>query len=97
MQVQAGHTSTTEVLKLLKAFEDETDYTVWSAVHNCVARLNQLLSHTDFHPTFATFVRHLFSKIGQKLGWEAKPGESECLVISFFMIMMCFSTNVVAI
>ncbi|XP_042203152.1 puromycin-sensitive aminopeptidase-like [Homarus americanus] len=73
--VQAGHTSTVEVLKVLRAFEDERDYTVWSAVHNCVARLNQLLSHTEFHPTFAAFVRHLFAKIGQKLGWEAKPGE----------------------
>ncbi|XP_069970729.1 puromycin-sensitive aminopeptidase isoform X1 [Penaeus vannamei] len=73
--VQAGHTNTVEVLKLLKAFEDETDYTVWSAVHNCVARLNQLISHTDFHPSFAAFVRKLFVKIGQKLGWEAKPGE----------------------
>ncbi|XP_050738577.1 puromycin-sensitive aminopeptidase-like isoform X2 [Eriocheir sinensis] len=73
--VQAGHTSTVEVLKVLQAFEDETDYTVWSAVHNCVARLNQLLSHTDFHPSFAAFVRHLFCKISQHLGWEAKPGE----------------------
>ncbi|KAG7156965.1 Puromycin-sensitive aminopeptidase-like 1, partial [Homarus americanus] len=53
--VQAGHTSTVEVLKVLRAFEDERDYTVWSAVHNCVARLNQLLSHTEFHPTFAAF------------------------------------------
>ncbi|KAK3888299.1 hypothetical protein Pcinc_007638 [Petrolisthes cinctipes] len=73
--VQAGHTSTVEVLKILRAFEDEEDFTVWSAVHNCVARLNQLLSHTDFHSTFAAFVRQLFSRIGQRLGWEAKPGE----------------------
>ncbi|KAK8732636.1 hypothetical protein OTU49_006856 [Cherax quadricarinatus] len=74
--VLAGHTSTVEVLKVLRAFEDETDYTVWSAVHNCVAHLNQLLSHTDFHSSFAAFVRQLFSKIGQKLGWETKPGET---------------------
>ncbi|XP_045101162.1 puromycin-sensitive aminopeptidase-like isoform X2 [Portunus trituberculatus] len=73
--VQAGHTSTVEVLKVLRAFEDETDYTVWSALHNCVARLNQLLSHTDFHHNFAAFVRNLFRKISQRLGWEAKPGE----------------------
>ncbi|MPC74063.1 Puromycin-sensitive aminopeptidase [Portunus trituberculatus] len=76
MQVQAGHTSTVEVLKVLRAFEDETDYTVWSALHNCVARLNQLLSHTDFHHNFAAFVRNLFRKISQRLGWEAKPGEN---------------------
>ncbi|XP_064113032.1 LOW QUALITY PROTEIN: puromycin-sensitive aminopeptidase-like [Macrobrachium nipponense] len=73
--VQAGHTKTVEILRLLQAFEDEIDYTVWSAVHNCVARLNQLISHTDFHSSFAAFVRKLFSKIGQKLGWEAKHGE----------------------
>ncbi|XP_076055525.1 puromycin-sensitive aminopeptidase isoform X1 [Oratosquilla oratoria] len=74
--VQAGHTSTVEVLKLLEAFMDEDNYTVWSEIHHCIAKLNQLISNTDYHPLFAAFVRRLFSKIGDKLGWEAKAGES---------------------
>lgn len=87
-----------EVLKVLQAFEDESDYTVWSAVHNCVARLNQLLSHTDFHSSFAAFVRHLFCKISQHLGWEAKPGESKYmslyLLIGIFTLIYRKSTPV---
>jgi puromycin-sensitive aminopeptidase len=45
--VQAGHTNTVEVLKLLQAYEDETDYTVWSSISNVLVKLNMLLSYTD--------------------------------------------------
>lgn len=45
--VKAGHTSTVEVLKLLRAFEDETDYNVWSSISNILGKLSQLLGHTD--------------------------------------------------
>lgn len=45
--VKAGHTSTVEVLKLLKAFEDETDYNVWSSMGNILGRVGQLLGQTE--------------------------------------------------
>lgn len=50
--VQAGKTSTVEVFKLLQAFEDETDYTVWSSISNILTRLGVLLSHTDSEDAF---------------------------------------------
>lgn len=50
--VQAGHTSTVEVFKLLKAFEGETDYTVWSSISNVLSKLGILLSHTDTEKKF---------------------------------------------
>lgn len=50
--VQAGHTSTVEVLKLLQAYEDETDYTVWSSISNILTKLGVLLSHTDCEDSF---------------------------------------------
>lgn len=50
--VQAGHASTVEVLKLLEAFVDETDYTVWSSVSNILTKLGVLLSHTDCEESF---------------------------------------------
>lgn len=46
--VKAGHTSTVEVLKFLRAFEDETDYNVWSSISNILSRLSQLLGNTPY-------------------------------------------------
>lgn len=50
--VQAGHTGTVEVLKLLEAFENEVDFTVWSSVSNVLSKLGVLLSHTDSEKAF---------------------------------------------
>lgn len=50
--VQAGHTSTVEVLKLMNAFEEEVDYTVWSSISNVLTKLGVLLSHTEAENQF---------------------------------------------
>lgn len=50
--VQAGHTNTVEVLKLLEAYEDEDDYTVWSSISSVIVKLNMLLSYTDCTESF---------------------------------------------
>lgn len=50
--VKAGKTNTVEVLKLLNAFEDESDYNVWSSIVNILMRLTQILSHTECKEEF---------------------------------------------
>lgn len=56
--VKAGHTSTVEVLKMLRAYEDETDYNVWSSISNILGKLGQLMSHTEFEDAYNQ-VKHL--------------------------------------
>lgn len=73
--VQAGHTSTAEALKLLQAYEDETDYTVWSSISNILTKLGVLLSNTDCEKAFKNFEKKLLSKVSQRLGWEPLAGE----------------------
>ncbi|KAB0796160.1 hypothetical protein PPYR_10221 [Photinus pyralis] len=73
--VQAGQSSTVEVLKLLQAYVDETDYTVWSSVSNILTKLGVLLSHTDCEEQFKKFEKSLLCKVSQRLGWEALKGE----------------------
>ncbi|KAF5280580.1 hypothetical protein FQR65_LT00331 [Abscondita terminalis] len=73
--VQAGNSSTVEVLKLLKAYEDETDYTVWSSISNILTKLGVLLSHTDCEEPFKKFEKSLLSKVSQRLGWDTLKGE----------------------
>jgi hypothetical protein len=33
------------------------------------------LSHTDFYEEIQEFVKDVFSPIGERLGWDPKPGE----------------------
>uniref|UniRef100_A0A8C6TYS3 Puromycin-sensitive aminopeptidase n=1 Tax=Neogobius melanostomus TaxID=47308 RepID=A0A8C6TYS3_9GOBI len=72
---RAGMLSTVEVLKLMEAFVNEPNYTVWSDLSCNLGVLSCLLSHTDFHEEIQAFIRELFTPIGLKLGWDTKPGE----------------------
>ncbi|KAK5617578.1 hypothetical protein CRENBAI_003359 [Crenichthys baileyi] len=72
---RAGMISTVEVLKLMEAFVNEPNYTVWSDLSCNLGVLSSLLSHTEFHEEIREFIRDLFSPIGLRLGWDSKPGE----------------------
>ncbi|XP_049807692.1 puromycin-sensitive aminopeptidase isoform X2 [Schistocerca nitens] len=74
--VQAGQTPTIEVLKLMEAFSDEDNYTVWSSISNCLSKLSILLSHTDYEDLFKAYGRKLMARVGQRLGWDPKENES---------------------
>lgn len=74
--VAAGRTPTVEILKLMEAFVNEDNYTVWNSINGCLAKLNILLSHTEALPLFHEYGRRLLSKIHSKLGWEAIKDES---------------------
>uniref|UniRef100_U3KGK1 Aminopeptidase n=1 Tax=Ficedula albicollis TaxID=59894 RepID=U3KGK1_FICAL len=72
---RAGIISTVEVLKVMEAFVNEPNYTVWSDLSCNLGILGTLLSHTDFYEDIQAFVRDVFSPIGERLGWDPKPGE----------------------
>ncbi|XP_072515887.1 puromycin-sensitive aminopeptidase [Salminus brasiliensis] len=72
---RAGMISTVEVLKLMEAFLNEPNYTVWSDLSCNLGVLSSLLSYTDFHEEIQEFIRDLFTPIGLKLGWDSKAGE----------------------
>lgn len=75
--VEAGETSTVEVLKMMEPFTDEDNYTVWSSINNCLAKLSLLLSHTDLEDDLKRYIIKLMKPIYQRLGWEPKNDESE--------------------
>lgn len=74
-QARAGIISTVEVLKVMEAFVNEPNYTVWSDLSCNLGILSTLLSHTDFYEEIQVFVKDVFSPIGERLGWDPKPGE----------------------
>uniref|UniRef100_A0A3B3S1X4 Aminopeptidase n=1 Tax=Paramormyrops kingsleyae TaxID=1676925 RepID=A0A3B3S1X4_9TELE len=72
---RAGMISTVEVLKLMEAFVNEPNYTVWSDLSCNLGVLSSLLSHTDFHEEIQDLIRDLFTPVGENLGWDSKQGE----------------------
>lgn len=61
----------------MEAFSNEDNYTVWSSINNCLAKLSLLLSHTDLKEDLERYMRVLMTPIYNKLGWEPKENESK--------------------
>lgn len=74
---QAGHLSTTGLLKLLSCFEHEFEYIVWCTIEISVNRLYGLYLDTEFSKPFNAFTRRLYSKIYATVGPTAKQGERQ--------------------
>lgn len=74
--VQAGRAPTNEVLQLIEAYRNETNYTVWSSITNSLYKLQTLLSHTELDKQFSAYCIRLYKPIADRLGWEPKPGEN---------------------
>lgn len=74
--IQAGKVSTVELFKLLDAYREEDNYTVWQATCTNLHKLQLLLSHTEFSDLFDKFCVKLYAPIAKKLGWEKRKDES---------------------
>lgn len=70
-----------EVLKVMEAFSNEDNYTVWSSINNCLAKLSLLLSHTNLKEDLKRYMRILMTPIYNKLGWEPKENESKMFIV----------------
>lgn len=75
--VQGGHASTVEAFKLMDAYRNEDNYTVWSSITSCIAKLQLLVSHVpELETKVNGYGERLYLPIAEKLGWDAKPNES---------------------
>jgi len=63
-------------LDLLESYENETAYIVWSDIDASIGTLGNCLDRTDSKAKFDAFCRKLYKKIGDKMGWTPKSGES---------------------
>lgn len=72
---RAGMISTVDVLKVVGAFVNEDDYTVWSDLTGNLGQISILLQNTDGFEDFKTFSKKLYKPVAQSLGWDAKESE----------------------
>lgn len=74
--VQAGRAPTVDVLKLIEAYRNENNYTVWTSITISLSKLQILLSHTKLVAQFNAYGIQLYKPIADRLGWDAKPDEN---------------------
>lgn len=74
--VQNGSSSTVESLKLIDAYRNEDNFTVWSSICTSLSKLKNILSHTDLTEKFNAYGVSIFAPLAEKLGWESKPNEN---------------------
>ncbi len=72
---EAGEFPTTQALNLIQAYNNETDYTVWVELVSGISSVNSLIRKEEYYPEFEKYCRGVFQKIGQHIGWKAKPKE----------------------
>lgn len=75
LQARAGMISTVDVLKVVGAFINEDNYTVWSDLSSNLGQISILLQNTDGYNDFKAFNKRLFKPVAQSLGWDSKEGE----------------------
>jgi puromycin-sensitive aminopeptidase len=72
----AGAGQLGEFIRMARLFTNETDINVWRAIVGAFNYLDMIASEAD-RPALATAVREVVGPAARRLGWEAKPGESE--------------------
>lgn len=72
---ESGDLPTTQALELLKAYENETDYTVWTEIAGGLANLNQLIFDQPYYPEFKKFAQSIYDKIVKRVGFTKSKNE----------------------
>ena len=75
LQAQAGVGNTVRVLKLMSAYANEKEFTVWETLVGNLSNLTHLLAHTDFHDKFKKFAEKIFHNVVERVGWLPQPDE----------------------
>jgi puromycin-sensitive aminopeptidase len=74
--VAAGQLSSLQGLRLLQAYQAETNYVVWNKISDLLTTLRSLLVDQPCFPQFNQFVCQLFHQIRASFVWEKEDGES---------------------
>lgn len=72
---EAGQFPTVEALKLIQAYENETDYTVWVELVTGLSTIKGLIADIKEYPLFEEYSKVVFEKIGKNIGWKPEVNE----------------------
>ena len=90
LQCRAGLVSGPDVFKVVEAFSNETNYTVWNDLISNMGGVGAILQYSDCYLSFQAFGIKLYEPIGNKLGWDPVEGEGRSFVHSHsFVLFLC--------
>ena len=78
---RAGYVKTSAALRVLQAYESETDYSVWTAVAGILDSLDNLVARERLRPKFVAAARQLLRPIAARQGWERRPSDGHLDVL----------------
>jgi puromycin-sensitive aminopeptidase len=72
---QTGYLPTKDALELVRHYEKEDNYIVWSEIASQMGTLKQLLSDKSYFSLFEKVGEQLFAPLAKRMGWDKKNGE----------------------
>jgi len=75
--VESGQVSARQYLELSRAYGNETEHSVWSALVGGLASLRHHVVTDDRLPQFRTVVASLVGPMAGRLGWDGDSGEDD--------------------
>ncbi|XP_041374476.1 puromycin-sensitive aminopeptidase-like [Gigantopelta aegis] len=78
---RAGMVSSVDILKVVEAYANEDNYTVWTDLSQNLSGLALLLQYTDAYDNYKLFAKKLFRTIAKKVGWDAKNDEGHLVAM----------------
>ena len=74
---RAGHIPATQFLTIAEAYKGETDSSVCGDLAINLSGIETLLGDEPYYARFQAFGRSVFGPIGERVGWDARPGEGD--------------------
>lgn len=73
---EGGYAPVERALALVLHYTDESSYIVWASLAGKLNKIDNLLSETKLRIAYQAFVRKIFAKIGESVGWEKQASDS---------------------
>ena len=74
---RAAYLPVTQFLSLAQSYVNETNAIVWEDVSANFGKIDLLVADEPYYDRFAGMMRAIYGPAGERVGWEARPGERE--------------------
>ena len=78
---RAGHIPATQFLVIAEAYNNETDASVCADLAANLRGVDTLLWDEPYYAKFQAFARGVFQPVGDRIGWDSRPGEGHLDVL----------------
>lgn len=74
---KAGRMRTSDLLRLVQGYSEESEYTVLSEVESVLGSIYHIWENATCHDALKLFCAHIFAPTAERLGWESKASDSD--------------------